>query len=146
MQTLGGGGGPDPPPPPPGRHMHFRAYRTSFRRHQVRNPQKLPRYIPDPLPHPPPISYSCRTPSPPFQNSCIRPCSGPVYFAKGGGGGKGRDILSLAKGRGYEILRVRGRCIRGLGLRPSHFLLLSCYFGAFSLYLYRQGDVRHRPL
>ena len=31
--------------------------------------------------------------------------------------------------------RKRGRCTRGLGLRPSRFLLLSC-----------QRDIRHRPL
>ena len=45
-----------------------------------------------------------------------------------------------------NIARKRGRCTRGLGLCPSRFLLSSCYFGAFSLYLYHQGDVRHRPL
>ena len=32
----------------------------------------------------------------------------------------------------------------GSGALP-HAALLSCYFGAFSLYLYHQRDIRHRP-
>ena len=40
-----------------------------------------------------------------------------------------------------NIAHKRGICTRGLGLRPSRFLLLSCYFGAFSLYLCHQRDI-----
>ena len=68
----------------------------------------------------------------------------PEFFARGGQRGGALIIMVWAWLR--NIARKRGRCTRGLGLCPSRFLLLSCYFGAFSLYLYHQGDVRHRPL
>ena len=68
----------------------------------------------------------------------------PEFFCEGGQRGGALIIMVWAWLR--NIARKRGRCTQGLGLRPSRFLLLSCYFGAFSLYLYHQGDVRHRPL
>ena len=62
----------------------------------------------------------------------------PEFFCEGGQRGGALIIMVWAWLR--NITRKRGRCIRGLGLRPS---LLSCYFGAFS---YHQRDIRHRPL
>ena len=72
------------------------------------------------------------------------PGADPEFFCEGGQRGGALIIMVWAWLR--NIARKRGRCTRGLGLSPSRFLLLSCYFGAFSLYLYHQGDVRHRPL
>ena len=63
------------------------------------------------------------------------------FFAEGGGGGGGALIIMV-----WAWLRNIARKRGVWGFAPAAFLLLSCYFGAFSLYLYHQRDIRHRPL